>query len=253
MVSETQSHSLNTPSLLVAIAASIGFLSRPGNAMAQVSAADSAWFVATTQSLLDAVTNGDSTTWAAVLAPDWLMSDEEGNRPTRATFLASLHPLASGQHGKLTLADWHLVGDSTLAVFSYDADEWHDYYGQVLRTRFRTSDTWIKRRGRWLQLASSVTALPTQIAGVAISSATAREYAGEYALTPEIRIRVVATDSGLALQSQGHPPQPLRALDDRLFVRDGSRGFWVFELTGRSVTRLVNWRDNNPVVWRRVQ
>jgi hypothetical protein len=51
---------------------------------------------------------------------------------------------------------------------------------------------------------------------------------------------------------QGGSSKRLHALDDRLFVRHGVRGFWLFERdsTGR-VTRLVIWRDNNPVAWRR--
>jgi hypothetical protein len=51
---------------------------------------------------------------------------------------------------------------------------------------------------------------------------------------------------------QGGSGQRLHALDDELFVRHGVRGFWLFERdsTGK-VTRLVNWRDNNPVAWRR--
>jgi len=41
-------------------------------------------------------------------------------------------------------------------------------------------------------------------------------------------------------------------LDDRLFIRHGVRGFWVFERDpAGAVTRLVNWRDNNAVVWHR--
>jgi hypothetical protein len=63
---------------------------------------------------------------------------------------------------------------------------------------------------------------------------------------------IAAGDSGLTIERQGRPAQRLYALDDRLFIRHGVRGFWVFERdsTG-TVTELVNWRDNNPVVWRR--
>lgn len=235
----------------IALAAVIGWAHL---ANAQVPARDSAQLVATTRALLDAITSGDSAVWANVLAPGWAMSDEEGNRPSRAEFLASLHGLPAGQHGKLQPVQFHFTGDSTLAVVSYDADEWHDYYGQILRTRFRTTDVWVKRNGRWLELASHVTALPTPIAGADVPRTVARTYTGEYELTPGIRMQVAGTDSGLVLGRAGRPPQRLRALDDRIFVRDGARGVWVFERdsAGR-VSRLVNWRDNNAVVWRRVR
>jgi hypothetical protein len=221
-------------------------------AAAQVPAADSAWLVATTQSLLDAVTSGDTSVWVSHLAPDWFQATEEGEVVDRAEFLSGLRGLPAGQKGKLTLTRRRLTGDSTVAVLSYDADEWHDFYGQELRTVFHITDTWIRSRGRWRQLASQATALPRQIAGAPVPPRLTREYAGHYTLTPDIRLTIAATDSGLVMARQGGSSQRLRALDERLFVRHGVRGFWLFERdsTGR-VTRLVHWRDNNPVVWRR--
>lgn len=219
---------------------------------AQVPPADSAWLVATTQSLLDAVTSGDTAIWAPHLAPNWFQATEEGEIVDRAEFLAGLRGLPPGQKGKLTLTRRRLTGNSAVAVLSYDADEWHDFYGQELRTVFHITDTWIRSGVRWRQLASQATALPRPIAGVPVPLPLAREYAGRYVLTPEIRLTIAATDSGLVMTRQGGSSQRLHALDDRLFVRHGVRGFWLFERdsTGR-VTGLVNWRDNNPVAWRR--
>ena len=221
-------------------------------AAAQVPARDSTWLVATTQSLLDAITSGDTSVWAPHLAPNWLQATEEGELVDRGEFLAGLRGLPPGQKGKLTLTRHRLTGDSAVAVLSYDADEWHDFYGQELRTVFHVTDTWIRPGGNWQQLASQVTALPRPIAGVPLATRLAREYAGRYALTPDIVLTVTATDSGLVMARQGGSSQRLHALDDRLFVRHGVRGFWLFERdsTGK-VLRLVNWRDNNPVIWRR--
>jgi len=221
-------------------------------AAAQVPAADSAWLVATTQSLLDGVTNGDTAVWSRHLAPDWIQATEEGEVVDRAAFLADLRGLPPGQQGRLSVTRRRLTGDSTVAVLSYDADEWHDFYGQELRTVFHITDTWVRSGGRWRQLASQVTALPRPVEGKPVSPRVAREYAGRYALTPELRLTIAATDSGLVMTRQGGSTQRLYALDVRLFVRHGVRGFWLFERdsTGK-VTRLVNWRDNNAVVWRR--
>lgn len=232
--------------LVIAIALGI----RP--ASAQIAATDSAYLVATTQALLDAITAGDSGLWARQLAPDWFLADEEGHVIAREQFLTGLHPLPDGQQGKLTLTRWHLTGAPNTLVMSYDADEEHHYYGQLLLTRFHITDTYIRSGERWWQLASQVTALPRAITGGPLSPPLAQEYAGVYTLTPDIRMTVAATDSGLTVVRPGGPSQRLYALDDRLFIRHGVRGFWVFErdAAGR-VARLVNWRDNNPVVWRR--
>lgn len=224
----------------------------PGRATAQIAPRDSVWLVTTTQQLLDAITTGDTTIWAAHLAPEWFLSDEEGQHITRSDFLAGLHPLPAGQSGKLTLARWWLAGDSAVAIISYDADEEHHYYGQTLQTRFHMTDVYLRHGAEWKQRASQVTALPRAIAGVSIPAALAKEYAGVYALTPDIRMSVSATDSGLVLRRQGRPDERLYALSPQLFIRHGMRGVWVFDRdSAGQVSGLVYWRDNNSVVWRR--
>ncbi|HEU0299783.1 MAG TPA: hypothetical protein VFR37_10020, partial [Longimicrobium sp.] len=63
-------------------------------------------FVRVTQSMLDAITAGDSSVWAPHLAPEWFIIDEEGNRLSRADFLPELRGLPPGQSGVLRVADW---------------------------------------------------------------------------------------------------------------------------------------------------
>jgi hypothetical protein len=219
---------------------------------AQVAPTDSAVLVTLTQSLLDAVTHGDSAVWAPHLSPSWFLIDEEGNRLSRAEFLAGLRPLPAGQSGSLRIGDRYLAGAGDVVVLSYAIEEEHDYHGQHLRTRFHTTDTWVRRHGGWRMLASQVTALPTQVAGRALPRALLEEYAGTYALTDEITLEVGVADDGLRLVRAPTSAEPLRALNESIFVRDGRRGFWVFERDAAgAVARLVSWRDNNAVVWRR--
>lgn len=231
---------------LIALAAAA-----PG-ARGQVSPADSAALVRITQDLLDAITAGDSTVWAAQLAPGFFLTDEEGQHLPRAKFLRALHPLPAGQSGSLSLGARHLTGDGRAAVLSYDIAEWHNYYGQELRTRFHATDTWVRGAGGWRLLASQITALPTPVPGRPLPRGVADGYTGTYALTDAITLEIAADDSGLVVRRTARPAERLRALDDRLFVRDGVRGFWVFERdSAGAVTQLVQWRDNNAVVWRR--
>lgn len=219
---------------------------------AQVSRGDSAMFVAVTQQLLDAITDGDTAAWARHLSPRWTITDEEGRRIGRTDFVRDLHPLPSGQSGKLRLADWHLVGTPTVTVMSYAADEEHVYYGQRLVTRFRQTDTWAREGKAWRMLASQITALPTPIEGRVIPRRVLDAYAGEFALAPDITLTIAVADSGLYLVRTSRPAERLYAIDERIFVRHGVRGFWLFERdSAGAVSRLVNWRDNNPVIWRR--
>lgn len=220
---------------------------------AQAPRADSATLAPITQRLLDAVTAGDSTTWARYLSSRWAVTDEEGRRITRDEFLRALRPLPAGQSGTLRVADWHDVAVETVVVTSYAADESHDLYGQRLTTRYRQTDTWAREGDGWRLLASQVTALPTPIAGRPVPRRVLEAYAGEYALAPGITLTVAVSDSGLVLLRPSGAAERLHALDERIFIRHGARGFWLFERDSADVvSRLVHWRDNNPVAWRRV-
>jgi len=216
--------------------------------------ADSAALVRITQEMMDAVTDGKPAVWAARLSSRWFITDEEGAHITRIQFLKGLQGLPPGQSGKLQVTNARFVDAPGVAVLSYDIDEWHDYHGQELRTRFHATDTWVREGSRWRMLTSQVTALPRPMEGRAVARPILDAYAGTYELTPEIRLRIIATDTGLALDREGRPTDRLHAIDERIFIRHGARGFWLFERdsTG-AVVRLVSWRDNNPVVWRRVR
>jgi hypothetical protein len=221
-------------------------------AHAQVSAADSAFLVATTQRLADAITAGDSAVWAPHVSSRFLLTDEEGYQLGRDEFLRALRGLPAGQSGRLRVERTRLTGSADVAVHSYDLDEWHDFYGQELRTRFHTTDTWVREGGAWRLLATQVTALPRARVGRSVPRQVLDAYAGVYALAPEIALRLVVDDSGLVMAREGRPSERLHALDDRTFIRHGARGFWLFERDARgAVVRLVNWRDNEPVVWER--
>ena len=221
-------------------------------ARAQRAPVESAPLRRITQQLLDAITSGDSAVWARHLSPQWFITDEEGRHQSRAEFLKDLHGLPPGQQGRLQALNWHEAQAAGTLVLSYDIDEWHDFYGQELRTRFHSTDTWVRERGEWRIVASQITALPTPIEGRRVARPLLDEYAGTYRLTPDIELRMIASDSGLLLVRGSRPPERLHAIDERIFIRHGVRGFWLFERdTAGAVARVVSWRDNQPVVWRR--
>src|SRR5262245_33149328 len=220
-----------------------------GSARAQGPTLDSASLVHVTQRLLDGITYGDSSVWEQHLSARWFLTDEEGHHLTRPQFLGDLHGLPAGQSGELRIANAHFLGATDVAILSYDIDESHDFYGQQLQTRFHTTDTWVLEGGQPRILASQTTALPTAIEGRRIPRALLDQYTGTYSLTPDIELRLVATDSGMLMVRGTSPGTRLYFIDDRIFIRHGVRGFWLVERDAKgAVVRLVNWRDNNPVV-----
>ncbi|MEO8200001.1 MAG: nuclear transport factor 2 family protein [Gemmatimonadota bacterium] len=228
------------------------FLIAPCAAQGQVAPADSTTLITITQGMMDAIATGDTMAWAPWLSPQWFLTDEEGHHIERSAFLADLHPIPTGQSGKIQVTNPHFAAAPGVMVLSYDSDEWHNFYGQVLRTRFHSTDTWAGQAGAWKMLTSQVTALPTAIAGRTVEPSVLQQYTGSYRLTPEIGLTIAVGDSGLTMTRGTGAPVRLYAIDDRIFIRHGVRGFWLFERDNHgAVVRLVNWRDNNAVVWER--
>jgi hypothetical protein len=86
------------------------------------------------------------------------------------------------------------------------------------------------------------------------------EYTGRYRLIADsaraagLALTIEADSLGLTVRRGDRPPERLHALAPTIFIRHGVRGFRVFERDGagvgrRVVRRVVNWRDNNALVW----
>ena len=56
--------------------------------------------------------------------------------------LAELKPLGPGLTGHLKVDDFRAVVHGDTAVVTHEDHEYLDYHGQVLRSRFRMTDTW---------------------------------------------------------------------------------------------------------------
>lgn len=223
------------------------------------SATTAAELVRLTQSLLDAVASGDTALWARHLAEDGLFTDENGNTATKRKLLANMHPLPPGFSGHIVVANprVRVAGDAdgSVAIISYDANEDETVFGQALHTRYHQTDSYIRRGGRWVMLASQTQVLPSEHTAVAIDPATLDAYAGTYRLAPTVEYVVTRNGARLLGKRAGRPPEELFPLGaDRFFRRGAPRGEKIFERdsTGR-VSSMIDRRDNNDLIWRRVR
>src|ERR1700722_316665 len=113
---------------------------------------------AATQQLLDAIAPGDVTTWDHWLDPQAIQVDENDVVRRKPEILKELRPLGAGLTGHLKIDDFRIVEVGDVAVVTHEDDEYLDYHGQVLLSRFRMTDTWHKTPDGWRQLASQVLA-----------------------------------------------------------------------------------------------
>jgi ketosteroid isomerase-like protein len=207
------------------------------------------------QQLLDAVTAGDTATWLRYLDDDGLFTDEEANVRDKRTVIAELRPLSPGITGQICVASPRAVVRGDVAVLTYDALETATVYGQVMHTRYHTTDTYARRNGDWRLLGSHTSVLPSEHVAVVIRSEILDDYVGRYALAPDVEYLVERDSARLFGQPGGGPREELLPLGVDHFFRAGVvRGERFFRRdAGGRVDAMVDRRDNNDLVWRRIR
>lgn len=205
------------------------------------------------QALLDAVAAADTAVWGRYLADDALFTDEMGRTYTKAELLALMRPLPPGFSGTLRVSGPRMVARGDVAVLTYDALEDEEIFGQRIRTRYHTTDTFVRRDGGWRIIASQVQVLPGDPTPVAADPASYGAYVGRYLLGGDIVLEVARDGERLVMGPPGGEKDELLPLGGTRFFRRGRRGEVIFvaDEQGR-VTRMIQRRDNNDVVWRRV-
>jgi hypothetical protein len=112
-----------------------------------------------TQELLDAVAPGDRAVWERHLDETVIHIDENGDRRTKAELVAQIEPLPPGLRGRLTVASFAARISGDVAVTVHEDQEELDYFGQSLRSGFRSLDTWRRTPKGWRLIGMHVAAV----------------------------------------------------------------------------------------------
>lgn len=207
-----------------------------------------------TQQLLDAVATGDKAVWDRHLADTCLYSSEDGRTLTKAQLLEELRPLPQGYVGKLRVANAQVRQYGDTAIITYDAMEELEIYGQLIKTRFHTTETYLNQNGRWQMVASQVLVVPSDLAPVELDTKLLDDYVGEYEMAPQVTYSVSHEGKRLFGQRAGRGKEELWPESADRFFRKGVRGEKIFVRDERGrVIRLVDRRDNNDIIWKRVR
>lgn len=208
---------------------------------------------ARTQAMIDAIPPGDKSVWDAALDPGVIFVTENNVVMDKAAVLKDLTPLPAGLIGKAFAIDYRLQRYGDVAVATYINDEGLDYHGQHVQTRYRVSDTWARRPGGWKMVSSQTFAVLDDPPALSLPPAQLADYAGTYALTPEIRV-VIRLDGGRLLAKRDRRPETeLKAEAPDLFFTPGSprsRRVFLRDASGR-VTGFADRREGHDIVWKR--
>jgi ketosteroid isomerase-like protein len=208
---------------------------------------------AKTQALVDAVAAGDKAVWDSATDPDLVFVSENNEVLGKKALIDQLDPLPKGLVGSIKVTDYKLQRHGDTAVATYIADESLSYYGQLLKTKFRTTDSWRRTASGWKMISSMTLAVLGDPPPISLPAAKLADYAGRYELTPDIHYTVRADGGRLFGKRDGGAEAELKAeAPDLFFVAGKPRSRKVFyrDASGK-VTGFGDRREGQDIVWRR--
>lgn len=207
-----------------------------------------------TQALLDAIAPGDTATWNRLLDPRMIQVDENDIVHTKAEVLADLKPLGPGLDGHLAIDDFRVALAGDAALVTHEDDEYLNYHGQVIRSRFRMTDTWVHSPDGWRLIGEQVLAVLKDPPAIHMEHATLCGYIGRYALVPDIVQTIRCGDDRLIVSREGRPDRTFLPESPDVFFEPGAprtRRMFQRDAHGR-VTGFVERREARDVVWKRI-
>jgi hypothetical protein len=206
------------------------------------------------QEMLDSVAPGNVEVWQRYLHERVIHVDETGAVRTKKELLAEFTPLPPGLVGRMALDGFEIQTHGEVAVVAYEIQEHLDYHGQILRSRFRVNDTWLKTGQGWRLLAEQVAAVLKDPPSIKLTQQQLCEYSGSYSLTAAINTTIRCTQEGLTAQRSGRPSsQYLAEVKDVFFVagQPRTRRIFVRDAAGK-VTGFVDRREGEDIRWKKV-
>lgn len=204
------------------------------------------------QALLDAIAPGDKKVWDQALSPDAVYVDENGAVMNRSQFLEQLTPLPAGASGNLHISSYtaHIVGD--LATVIHVDDEQENYHGQVLSSRYLTTETWHRAGGEWKLYLVHVYAVPKDPPAITLPAKEMEQYVGRY-VAGDLIYLIKWDGQQLVGGRKGGSMKPLKVeVRDVLFVPGQPRIRKIFQRNERGkISGFVDRRESWDLVWKK--
>jgi len=204
-----------------------------------------------TQELLDAIAPGHVEVWQRYLHERMTHVDETDTVRNKAELLDTLQPLPKGLVGSIAIDSFKAEIEGDVAFVTHEDQEHLDYFGQVLRSRFRSTDTWLRTADGWRLFGEHTMAVLKDPPSIALTPRQLCEYNGSYALTPDIVANVRCEQDGLTVERTGRPAAKYFAEAPDVFFAAGqprTRRIFVRDAAGR-IVGFVDRREGEDVRW----
>jgi hypothetical protein len=207
-----------------------------------------------TQELVDAIAPGRADVWRRYLHAKMVQMDENGILRDRETLLKELTPLPAGLVGRIEVDQYRVTLHGDVAIAAVEMQEYLDYHGQQLRTRFRSLDTWVHTPEGWRLIGQHTAAVLKDPPAIRMTRDELCAYTGVYQLTPTITTTIRCTDAGLTSERTDRSAVTyLPEVRDVFFVAAQPRSRRVFmrDASGK-VIAFGDRREGEDVRWQRI-
>jgi hypothetical protein len=206
-----------------------------------------------TQALLDAIAPGDTAVWNRLLDSAAIIVDENDNVRTKREILAELKPLAPGLLGDLAIDNFLVKLHGDVAVVTHEDNEYLDYHGQIIRSRFRNTDVWKRHGDDWREISSMALAVQKDPPAVTLDPKSVCAFNGRYAMTDSIDATLQCSGDSIVMKREGRPDRVFLPETRDVFFERGqprTRRIFQYDTLGRA-TGFVDRREARDIVWTR--
>ena len=209
---------------------------------------------ANTQALLNAIAPGDTAVWNRLLDPGMIQVDENDVVRGKPEILASIQPLGPGLVGNLAIDDFKVALHGNVAVVTHEDNEYLNYHGQIIRSRFRMTETWLDGTNGWRLIASQVLAVQKDPPAIKLDHATLCGYNGRYAMTSDIVATLQCAGDSLVMKRAGHADRFfLPEVRDVFFEPGQPRTRRIFQRDAHgTITGFADRREERDIAWKRL-
>lgn len=207
-----------------------------------------------TQEIMDAYAVGDRKPFEKYFAEDSMIFDEKGRSMDKKAFVNDQSPLPAGYSGtiRILMPQGRILGD--VAILSYDMDETETVFGQELKARYHTTDTWVRRDGDWQIVAEQALRYYEDPAPGKPDVKRYPDYVGTYELAPGTTLTVSTENGNLFSQRATRTRDQLLPEAPDIFFRHNVEGRWLFRRDAKGrVDTLIDRRNNEDIVWRKTR
>jgi ketosteroid isomerase-like protein len=198
----------------------------------------------------EAAASGDAVRWGKHIADECIWVGDSDQRTSKAEVAAS-NSINDGSRMVAAVLDLQVrqSGDTLTATYIQEDRSIHN--GKTVVARYMYLDTYARRDGRWMLLASSETPIPSVPAAssaVRIDPRVLETYVGEYEYLPKAILRVSRDgDRLMAKLTNEEQASELLAENETTFFEPGKSWRWIFvkQPDGRVSHMVFRHRGND--------